>query len=61
MQVVAELVGEQRLPWESLSPEVHKKLGLFRVPMLKLLSRDPSERPTMIEFYNTIFAATIDV
>ena len=61
MQVVAQLLGNKPLPWESMSTEDRRKLGAFRGPILQLLNRDPSQRPTMPEFYhacNSIFSTS---
>lgn len=46
-----EAVKGMQLPWENaLSQEVHNQLGVFRKHVLKLLARDPAERPSMEEF-----------
>ncbi|NJR42368.1 MAG: protein kinase [Akkermansiaceae bacterium] len=61
LQVVAQLLGNQPLPWENMSQADRRKLGAFRGPILQLLSRDPSQRPTMPEFYhacNSIFSTS---
>ena len=52
VQVVAQLLGEDKLPWESMSSVDRRKLGAFRGPILQLLDRDPAKRPSMSEFYN---------
>jgi hypothetical protein len=61
VQVVAQLLGERPLPWESMSAEDRRKLGAFRKPILALLHRDAAERPSMSEFYdacNSIFSTS---
>jgi hypothetical protein len=63
VQVIDQLRGKRLLPWEDMTLEARRKLGVFRAPMLRLLSRDPDERPSMAEFCemcNSIFAATYD-
>lgn len=53
MQVVDRIEGIMglQLPWEgSLSPAVRMQLGIFKSSVLKLLARDPAERPSMEEF-----------
>lgn len=40
-----------QLPWEgTLTPAVRRQLRVFRGTVLKLLARDPAERPSMQEF-----------
>ena len=51
MQVIAQLAGEDKLPWESMSSADRRKLGAFREPIMQLLDRDPSKRPSMPVFY----------
>ena len=61
MQVVAQLLGNEPLPWENMSTEDRRKLGAFRGPIMQLLNRYPSQRPTMPEFYhacNSIFSTS---
>eukprot|EP00892_Ulva_mutabilis_P004414 jgi/Ulvmu1/2344/UM013_0192.1 len=50
---IAKLLGERALPWEALQPEDRERLGVFRAPVLELLRRDPSRRPSMASFYHT--------
>ena len=40
------------MPWEgaSLTPGTRRKLGIFRAPLMSLLAREPSQRPSMAEF-----------
>ena len=48
MQVVAALLGEDELPWEGEASEgVRRKLGALRAPILSMLHRDPSLRPSV--------------
>jgi hypothetical protein len=41
-----------QLPWEgdNLTTANRRKLGIFKGSLLKLLDRDPAERPSMEEF-----------
>lgn len=53
VQVMDRIEGVQglQLPWEgTLSPAVRTQLGIFRSSVLKLLARDPDERPSLEEF-----------
>jgi hypothetical protein len=52
MQLYAQLLGDEPLPWEGdrLTDDVTHKLGVFADSVLALLSRDPSARPSMHEF-----------
>lgn len=52
LQAIAKLVGDRALPWEALQPADRDRLGAFRGPVLELLRRDPSRRPTMAAFYH---------
>lgn len=55
LQVVASLKGDEELPWEGeLSVEVNRKLGALRAPILSMLQRDPSLRPSMKSFHDSI-------
>jgi hypothetical protein len=63
LQVYAQLQGDELLPWEGarFTPEMQKRLGRFKDPVLKLLCRDPYKRPSMREFCarcSRIFANT---
>lgn len=61
MQVVAQLLGEEPLPWENMSTADRHKLGAFRGPIMELLNRDPAKRPSMPQFYhncNSIFTTS---
>ena len=51
LQVIAQLLGEEQLPWEVHNAADRRNLGAFRGPIMRLLSRDPSDRPSMLEFY----------
>lgn len=53
VQAIAKLLGDRALPWEALHPSDREKLGEFRAPVLELLRRDPSRRPSMASFYHT--------
>jgi hypothetical protein len=52
MQVIAQIVGEQQLPWESEQGArlLLRRAGKFKGPLLQLLNRDPAERPTIESF-----------
>ena len=43
------------LPWEGerLTPAIKRKLGIFRVEILRLLDRVPERRPSMVDFCTT--------
>lgn len=46
-----EGVNCMKLPWEgALLPTVRRQLGVFKDSVLKLLARDPAERPSMEQF-----------
>ena len=57
LQVLDHIEGVrgQLMPWEGLRflPTDKRSLGVFRVDTLKLLHRDPSQRPSMAEFCDT--------
>lgn len=56
------LTGENPLPWEALSMYNVEALGPFEAPVLKLLTRDPTKRASMLDFYhacNSILAGTV--
>ena len=63
VQVIAQLTGEKRLPWEMqgvAAAERLESLGVFKGAVLQLLNRDPTLRPSMQRFYdaaNRIFSA----
>lgn len=41
----------RKLPWEgTLAPATRRQLGVFKATILKLLARDPEDRPSMTEF-----------
>lgn len=54
VQVMAQLKGEQELPWEGerfrTHPTDRRRLGVFRQQVLALLDRQPERRATMAEF-----------
>lgn len=52
LQAIAKLLGDRALPWEALQAADRARLGAFRGPVLELLRRDPSRRPTMAAFYH---------
>lgn len=55
MQVVEALLGQEPLPWErELSEETLDQLGTLHEPILAMLSRDPSLRPSMADAYSSI-------
>lgn len=58
MQVVAQLRGEQPLPWAEgrLSPELRARLGSFYGPILQLLERDPALRPSAAQLIDACMA-----
>lgn len=47
-----EGVNGQQLPWEgaNLTQEMRTQLGIFRGGVLRMLHRDPQQRPSMEEF-----------
>jgi hypothetical protein len=47
-----EGLNGQQLPWEGegITPAIKRCLGIFKTPIISLLSRDPSARPSMSEF-----------
>jgi hypothetical protein len=63
VQVMAQIAGEKRLPWEQqgeLASERMEALGVFKGAILQLLNRDPQQRPSMQRFYdaaNRIFSS----
>lgn len=52
MQILAQLLGDQELPWEGAraAPETMRKLRSLRTPVLALLDRNPQRRLTMQQF-----------
>lgn len=46
------IVGELPLPWEDpeIAPALLRRFGHFKLPVMSLLERDPSKRPSMNEF-----------
>lgn len=53
MQVMDRIEGVNglQLPWEgALSPAVRTQLGIFRSIVLRLLARNPAERPSLEDF-----------
>ena len=65
MDVIQQKKGKQ-CPWEgsALSPDVRKKLGIFKNILLELLHRNPDKRPSMAEFCascNRILSSTSNV
>lgn len=63
LQVMAQLAGEKRLPWEEGTEEATErleKLGVFKGAVMQLLNRDPQQRPSMQRFYdacNRVFSS----
>jgi hypothetical protein len=61
-----EGLNGQELPWEGggVTPAIRRRLGIFKDPIISLLSRDPGERPSMSEFCescNRVLAGTTSV
>lgn len=55
VQVVAALMGDEELPWEGdVSEDLSRKLGALRAPILAMLHRDPSMRPSMAAAHSSI-------
>ena len=55
MQAVAAILGVAELPWEGEGAEVLcRKLGALRAPVLAMLHRSPSLRPSMASFHATV-------
>jgi hypothetical protein len=55
MQVIAQLLGEKKLPWQERGEQGMRRLealGVFKGAILQLLNVDPSLRPSMERFYN---------
>lgn len=52
MQIIAQLKGNAELPWEGerANPETLRKLRTLRRPVMALLERDPSLRPSLMRF-----------
>lgn len=54
MQLEAQILGDHgsKLPWEEggSRPDMVQALGVFREPVLALLNRDPTYRPSMDSF-----------
>jgi hypothetical protein len=48
-EVAAQIMGETVLPWESPAEADRRKLGTMLSPIMALLSRNPGDRPSMIE------------
>ena len=57
-QVLAQLQGHRPLPWEEdRKEEFHKALNFLAGPVLQLLQRDPSRRPSVRRFHETCMQA----
>ena len=55
MQIVAALLGEVELPWEGEGAEgLCRKLGALRAPVMAMLHRNPSLRPSMASFHTSV-------
>lgn len=50
---MAMLAGERPLPWERLQSSDKKRLGEFRKPIMQLLNRNPDQRPSLSQFYDS--------
>lgn len=64
--MIEKLLGKQPLPWEEgqLTAAQRSRLGVFRRPVVQLLERDPSRRPSLQQFCDmctSIFSATTTV
>ena len=58
---MAQILGHEAAPWDTMAEGDRRKLGAFKGPILELLRRDPAQRPTMPQFYaacNAIFASS---
>lgn len=52
LQVFSALQGHRPLPWEGDQREIaHKALGILSGPVLQLLQREPSRRPSLRRFH----------
>eukprot|EP01025_Chloroclados_australasicus_P045677 TRINITY_DN50092_c1_g1_i2.p1 TRINITY_DN50092_c1_g1~~TRINITY_DN50092_c1_g1_i2.p1 ORF type:complete len:130 (-),score=8.67 TRINITY_DN50092_c1_g1_i2:535-924(-) len=52
-EIMDMLAGDEgSLPWEgeNLTKEKARQLGILRKPILQMLTRNPEERPSMLEF-----------
>lgn len=63
VQVVAQLVGEEKLPWEGKGreKEMLRNAGRFKGAVLGLLRRDPAQRArvhTFVQQYASIMSTT---
>ena len=55
LQVKAALRGDAAMPWKGvLTGEVSDRLGALEGPVLAMLSRDPSLRPSMASVHDSI-------
>lgn len=52
VQILAQLLGDQDLPWEGTraAPDTMRKLRSLRSPIMLLLERDPARRLSMQQF-----------
>ena len=62
--MVAQLVGEEKLPWEdeAAARVLLKNAARFRGAMLGLLHRDPAQRPSVDAFLqhcHSLLASTV--
>lgn len=58
VQVRQQLRGEAELPWEGdrLAPDLRRRLGTLKVPVLGMLHRDPAQRWTCEQFWRALHA-----
>ena len=65
MQVLAQLRGDEPLPWEApMEGQQLSRLGAFKGPVLQLLHRDPCRRISMHRFHDActkLFASVASV
>lgn len=55
LQVFSALRGDEVLPWEGeMSEDLKGKLGALREPILAMLHRDPTQRVSMKDAYDSI-------
>jgi hypothetical protein len=52
-----EGLNGQELPWEGegITTVIKRRLGIFKTPTINLLSRNPSERPSMSQFCESCY------
>ena len=57
-QVLAQLRGQKELPWAEgcISPDARARMGAMYAPLMKLLNRDPTQRPSAAYFRDQCMA-----